>query len=257
MIDLKNEHELNIMRRCGSLLSRIACRLMDEIADGISTYDLDRISEEEFKKKRLKPAFLNYGNPPFKGRICASINEEIVHGLPSKKKRVKNGDIISIDLGGVLEGFYTDMAFTRGVGRIKKSTKKLIDTTREALRQGTENMKEGNRLYDISYSIQQVAEDAGYSVVRDLVGHGVGKDLHEYPRVPNFGKKGKGPLLKTGMVFALEPMLNEGGSQIVCMDDEWTVATADGRLSCHFENTVALTSGGPESITNISEKFYD
>ncbi len=239
------------------MLSGIAARLKDSIMHDMTTYELDLFAADLFRDCGLEPAFLNYGIPPFKGRICISINDEIVHGLPSKKKKIKNGDIVSVDLGGVLEGFYTDMAFTVGIGRINSKAKDLIDTTRCSLEAGASQLKPGNRLSDISYSIQKVAEKAGYSVVRDLVGHGIGKKLHEHPQVPNYGKKGSGPVLQPGMVFALEPMLNEGGCEIKTDKDAWTVRTCDGTMSCHFENTVAVTKSGPKKITDLQGNFYE
>ncbi len=248
---------MEVMRRCGRKLSGIAALLKESIVNGMTTYELDMIAADIFKDCGLKPAFLNYGIPPFKGRICVSINDEIVHGLPSKKKKIKNGDIVSVDLGGVLEGFHSDMAFTVGIGRINSKAKNLIDTTRRALEAGISRMHAGNRLSDVSSSIQEVAEESGYSVVRDLVGHGIGKKLHEHPQVPNYGRKGSGPLLKPGMVFALEPMLNEGSHDIKTDNDSWTVRTLDGTLSCHFENTVAVTESGPEKITDLLGKFYE
>ncbi len=239
------------MRRCGKRLSAAARELREEIRHGITTYDLDMLAGDKFKKFGIRPAFLNYGHPPFKGRICVSINNEIVHGLPSKKKIIENGDILSLDIGASMDGFYTDMAFTVGVGRISRKAKDIIKVTRRALEAGTECMRVGKRLFDISHAIQKVAEESGYSVVRDLVGHGIGRKLHEQPQVPNYGKKGTGPLLKAGMVFAIEPMLNMGSGGIMTSEDEWTVLTLDGSISCHFENTVAVTSAGPERLTGI------
>ncbi|MFH1414929.1 MAG: type I methionyl aminopeptidase [Elusimicrobiota bacterium] len=251
MIDIKSPAEIEIMYTGGHLLSEIAGELKEMAAVGITTMDIEKKARELFGKKKVEPAFLNYGDPPFPATICTSINDEIVHGIPSYDRELSDGDILSVDLGGIWNGFYTDMAFTVGVGNLGNEQTRIMDITREALETGTSKMYTNNKLYDISWSIQRVAEDAGFSVVRCLVGHGVGRSLHEPPQVPNYGKKGTGMTLKKGMVFALEPMLNAGTYMVKTKDDNWTVVTADGRLSCHFENTVAVTDGEPRKLTEL------
>lgn len=253
MIDIKTPAEIDIMYAGGQILSEIAQVLKNMIESGVSTMDLDKKSRQLFKKKKMKPAFLNYGVPPFPATICTSINQEVVHGIPSKNRILKDGDIASIDIGGIWKGFYVDMAFTAGVGKIGKKEKDLINITRKALETGTSKLYTSNKLYDVSSAIQQVAERAGYSVVRDLVGHGIGRNLHEAPQVPNYGRKNTGIKLEAGMVLALEPMVNVGTYKVRTKEDNWTVETADGKLSCHFENTVAVTKRGPRNLTEIYE----
>jgi methionyl aminopeptidase len=253
MIDLKSPAEIEIMYEGGQMLSEIAAELKQMVSSGVTTFDIDKKARELFKKKNMRPAFLNFGEPPFPATICTSINKEIVHGIPSKDKVLEPGDIISIDLGGVWKDFCTDMAFTVGVGEIGSKQQDLIDVTRKALEIGISKMYTSNKLYTISWAIQQVAEDAGYSVVRDLVGHGIGRKLHEPPQVPNFGRKDTGMKLQAGMVMALEPMFNVGSYEIDIEDDDWTIVTADGELSCHFEHTVAITEKGPRQLTVLDD----
>ena len=249
MVRLKSKAEIEKMSEGGHLLSEIARGIKSMISPGISTIELDEYARKQFKKKQLKPAFLNYGSPPFPATICTSLNDEIVHGIPSAERILKNGDIITVDLGGIWSGFYVDMAFTVGVGRIKKQALRLLNTTKKAFSRAVSQMYVGNRLHDISWAIQSTADEAGFSVVRDLVSHGIGRHLHEEPQLPNFGKKNTGIKLKEGLVLAIEPMINIGGWKIKTKDDKWTIATYDGSLSCHFENTVALSKNGPELLT--------
>jgi len=251
MIDIKSDHEIEIMGEGGKKLAEIAEELKRSVRAGISTMDLETYARKLFSRAGLVPAFLNYGTPPFPATVCTSINEEIVHGIPSATRVLRERDLISIDLGGVWKGFYVDMAFTCGVGSISTEAERLISVTEKALEKGISKMYTNNKLYDISWAIEQVAVGAGYSVVRELVGHGIGRKLHEPPQVPNYGKKGTGVTLKPGMVFALEPMFNVGTWNIDIKDDDWTVATADGKLSCHFEHTVAVTAEGPQVLTRI------
>lgn len=248
-IKVKSLQEIQIMKTGGHLLSEVALELKEMISPGITTKDLEEKSYREFERKGLKPAFLNYGKPPYPSIICTSVNHEIVHGIPSENKSLKDGDIISIDIGAIWEGYYVDMAFTQGVGRFGKLQKDLIRTTKKALKIGTQKMNKNNKLHDISAAIQNVAEKKGYNVVRDLVGHGIGKKLHESPQIPNYGMKNTGIQLKPGMVFAIEPMVNVGTYEIKVLEDEWTVVTADGKLSCHFENTIAIMKNGPMKLT--------
>ncbi|MFC2061969.1 type I methionyl aminopeptidase [Elusimicrobiota bacterium] len=251
MIDYKSKSEISIMYDGGRYLSEIANELKDMIEPGITTMYLDKKTRAIFEEKKVTPAFLNYGSPPFPATICTSINDEIVHGIPSSDRILQNGDIISLDLGGIWKGFYTDMAFTVGVGMIGKNEEKLLGTTENALETGITKMYTSNKLYDISWAIQQVAESAGYSVVRDLVGHGIGRKLHESPNVPNYGEKSTGIKLEEGLTLALEPMLNAGTYKIRQKDDGWTIVTEDGRLSSHYENTIAITKSGPKLLTSL------
>ncbi len=249
MINIKSPEEIKAMQKGGMKLSEISAGLREKVKPEITTMDLEEAARKLFDKKKMKPAFLNYGSPPFPASICTSLNHEIVHGIPSEGKRLKEGDIISIDVGGIWEGLYVDMAFTVRVGKPEKKHKKLISVTEKALEAGIKMMIAGNQLYDISWAIQQEAENNGYNVVRELVGHGIGRRLHEHPNVPNYGKKGTGMKLKNGVVLALEPMLNMGTHRIKYRDDGWTVVTEDEKFSSHFEKTVAITKNGPKVLT--------
>ncbi|NLB35314.1 MAG: type I methionyl aminopeptidase [Elusimicrobia bacterium] len=252
MIIIKSPREIDIMRKAGGALSEATARIREEVAEGMTTGDLDSIALEELKKRGLAPAFLNYGYPPSPASICASINDEIVHGIPSNKRVLETGDILSVDIGGILEGFNVDMAFTVTVGPADKAAEKLLRVTREALEAGVGKMYTSLRLGDVSSAIQEVAEAENYSIVRELVGHGIGRDLHEAPNVPNYGVKGRGLILETGLVLAIEPMLIEGDNpSIKYADDEWTVKSVSGRNAAHFENTVAVTEKGPLMITEF------
>lgn len=247
MVPLKTEEELKKIRQAGQILKEITCSLKKRIKPGIKTRELDEIAERLFAEKRVISAFKGYKGYP--ANICVSVNEEIVHGIPSDYI-VCEGDIVGLDLGLNLDGFYADMAITVPVGRIDKSSKKLIDVTQKALSLGIKKARVGNYLSDISWAIQEFVERNGFSVVRDFVGHGIGKSLHEEPEVPNFGKPGFGPVLKEGMVLAIEPMINLGTYETKVLDNGWTVVTKDGKCSAHFEHTVAITKRGPWILTN-------
>lgn len=252
MIKLKSAPEIEIMRKAGMYLSEVTAELREEITEGVSTYDLDRLAMGKLSNKGLKSAFLYYGQPPFPASICTSLNDEIVHGIPSKNRVLNDGDILSIDIGGVLDGYYVDMAFTHPVGSVTTEAERLLRVTSEALEAGISKMYTSMRLGDVSSAIQNLAESSGYSVVRELVGHGIGRELHESPNVPNYGIKGRGMKLDAGLVLALEPMLIEGEDpSIMYADDSWTVRSASGRNSAHFENTVAVTEQGPLMITDF------
>ena len=251
MIDLKNPEEIGIMKAGGRLLSEAARELKERVRPGITTKDLDNRATALLREKEMKEAFLNYGTPPFPAAICTSINDEVVHGIPSADRVLNEGDIISIDIGGVWNGFFVDMAFTVPVGKVSDRANRLIKITRQALESAISKMYTSCKLGDVSWTIQKTAESEGYNVVRDLVGHGVGRNLHEPPNVPNYGKKKSGIKLEPGLVLALEPMLNEGSGSVIYDDDGWTVRTADGGLSCHFEHTVAVTENGPEPLTEF------
>lgn len=217
--------------------------LKEHIKVGVTTMDLERITEEEVKKRNTKAAFKGYMGYPF--CLCTSVNDEVVHGMPSNKRVLNEGDIVGVDFGIFHDGFYGDSANTYSVGNISETAQDLMKATKESLERGIEAAVIGNRLQDISFAVQQEAESAGFSVVRNFVGHGIGRNLHEPPQLPNFGKPGKGPRLKEGMVLACEPMINEGSYDVKILDDGWTAVTVDGKLSAHYEHTFAITENGP------------
>lgn len=246
-INLKSKVEIEAMKEGGKILANMLYLISEKIAPGIYGDELEEISQKEIKKHGAVSSFLNYklhnGGVPFPSSICLSINDEIVHGFPFGKL-IKDGDIVGIDAGIKYKGLHTDSAITVGAGRITEKAKKLIEVTRESLNRGIAEVRAGNRMGDIGFAIQSYVEKEGFSVVRDLIGHGVGRSIHEAPEVPNFGDRGLGLKLSLGMTFAIEPMINEGGFQIKCDDDEWTIRTSDGKLSAHFEHTVAVTEKG-------------
>lgn len=242
------------MRQAGKVVAEAKAHVKEAVKPGITTGELDRIAEEVIRKMGATPSFKGYaaGGPiPFTGTICASINEEIVHGIPGSRK-LKEGDIFSVDVGAIVKGFHGDSAFTIGVGDISDEAQRLIDATRESLKQGIEWAIAGSRIGDIGHAVQKYAEAQGYSVVRKYVGHGIGRALHEDPQVPNYGRPGRGHLIKKGMTLAIEPMLNIGTHETVQLDDGWTVITADRELSAHFEDTIAVTAEGAEVLTTPS-----
>lgn len=247
MITIKSAKQVEKMRKACEI-TREALELMEKnIRPGISTKQLDKIAHDFIISKGGKPNFLNYNG--FPGSICASVNDEVVHGIPDKHTILKEGDIISIDMGTVLDGWHSDAARTFPVGKISDEAQKLIDVTKECFFEGIKYLKHGAKLGDVSEAIQRHAESHGYGVVRDLVGHGVGQSLHEDPSVPNFGKAGHGVKLAAGMTLAIEPMINEGTYKVEVLDNDWTVVTADGKLSAHYENTVLVTRDGCEILT--------
>lgn len=248
MIIQKSKDEIATMRRAGRIVAETLKLIENEIKPGIETITLDRIAEDFIRKSGAKPAFKGYKGYP--ATICASPNETVVHGIPGKL-RLEEGYIISIDVGVELDGYFGDAAATYPVGKISNEAQRLIDTTKAALEAGIEKCVEGNYLYDVSHAIQVVAESAGYSVVREFVGHGIGRAMHEEPQIPNFGHPGRGPKLKAGMVFAIEPMVNVGGYKVDILEDNWTVVTTDRSLSAHFEHTVAITESGPLVLTSL------
>jgi methionyl aminopeptidase len=253
-ITIKSDKELDLMRQAGQVVAQAKALVSEAVEPGVTTRELDRIAEEEIKRAGATPSFKGYpgvAQTPFPATICVSLNEEIVHGIPGDRV-LREGDIVSIDVGAIVGGFHGDSAFTMGVGAISEEASRLIDATREALKQGIARAKSGARLTDISAAVQKYSEGLGYSVVRQYVGHGIGRALHEEPQVPNYGKAGRGPLLRKGMTIAIEPMLNVGGWEAVQLDDGWTVVTADGALSAHFEDTIAITEDGPEVLTSPS-----
>lgn len=250
MIVVKTAAEVEKMRRVGRIVAQ-AHRLVDEaIAPGITTDDLDRLVARFFEEQGVKGAFLGYEGYP--KNICTSVNEEVVHGIPGPRT-LQEGDIVGVDIGASLDGYYGDAARTLGVGEISDEAQRLLQVTEEALYKGIEKAVPKGRLSDISHAIQQHVEAAGFSVVREFVGHGVGRAMHEAPQVPNFGEPGRGPRLRTGMTLAIEPMVNMKGPEIVVLDDGWTVVTKDAGLSAHFEHSVAIMPDGPLILTMLDE----
>jgi len=247
MIILKSPEEVDKIRRAGRIVAEVLRELKSQVKAGMTTLDLDRIAEEGIRKRGGQPAFKGYRG--FPATLCASVNNEIVHGIPSKRT-LREGDIIGLDLGAIVDGYYGDAAITVAVGAIPPEVQRLVRVTEESLYRGIEQMKAGNRLSDVSHAVQAYVEAAGYSVVKDFVGHGIGQSLHEEPQLPNFGKPGQGPRLRAGMVLAIEPMVNMGKDGVRVLDDHWTAVTEDGSLSAHFEHTVAITQEGPVILTS-------
>lgn len=247
MIIIKSKQEIDIMREAGKVTGDVLRKLEDFVKPGISTWDIDRFVEEHIIGHKMTPSFKGlYGFP---ASACVSVNEEVVHGIPSKKRILKEGDIVSVDVGSTYKGYCSDAARTYPVGAISDVAAHLIEATRDSFFEGIKFCKVGNRLSDISHAIQMKAEGEGFSVIRDYVGHGVGRDMHEDPQIPNFGKPGRGPRLAEGMVFAIEPMIAEGHYDTEVLLNDWTVITVDGKLSAHYENTVVVTDGEPELLT--------
>lgn len=248
MIYLKSSNEIDIMRKAGRIVAETLAKVEEVIKPGMTTMELDKIAEEYIISCGARPSFKGYHG--FPATLCTSVNEEVVHGIPGNRV-LQEGDIVSVDCGAILNGYQGDAARTFPVGRISDEAMKLINVTRESFFKGIEMALIGNRLTDISHAIQQYVEAEGFSVVRDYVGHGIGKDLHEDPEVPNFGRPGRGPKLVSGMVLAIEPMVNIGGFHVKTQSNQWTVVTVDGSLSAHYENTVAILPEGPEILTLI------
>lgn len=246
MIIIKSPREIEQLRKANAIVAEVLEKLRGLVAPGVTTEELDRISEEIILSRGALPAFKGYRGYP--KTLCVSINEQVVHGIPNQR-RLKEGDIVSIDVGANLHGYFGDAATTLPVGRISPETKRLLEVTEKALYIGIEMARVGNRLYDISHAIQTWVESNGFSVVRDFVGHGIGRSLHEDPQIPNFGPPHQGPRLEKGMVFALEPMVNEGTHEVRVLEDGWTVVTADGKPSAHFEHTIAITDGEAEILS--------
>ena len=248
-VTIKSSKELDLMRESGQIVAETKILLAEAIQPGLTTAELDRIAENEIRKRGGVPSFKGYLG--FPATICSSFNEEIVHGIPSNRC-MNEGDLISIDIGAIVGGFHSDTAFTAGVGDITDKAQCLIEATEKALRLGIAQVKPGARIGDISSAIQEYSEGLGYGVVRQYVGHGIGRSLHEDPQVPNYGSPGKGPILRQGMTIAIEPMLNMGSWETETMSDGWTVVTADRQLSAHFEDTVAITNVGVEVFTSVN-----
>jgi len=250
-ITVKSPRELDLMRIAGEVVAEAKAAVMGAIKPGATSLEMDDLAEAVIRKRGAIPSFKGYrpgSSKPFPATICFSFNEEIVHGIPGDRK-MRAGDIVSVDFGAIVDGYHGDSAFTIGVGEISEEAEKLIDVTRNSLSRGIEEAVVGARLTNISHAIQECAENEGYAVVREYVGHGIGRDLHEEPQVPNYGDPGRGPKLRSGMTIAIEPMLNIGTWRTKQLDDGWTVVTEDGALSAHFEHTVAITDQGPEVLT--------
>lgn len=246
-VTIKSEHEIGLMREAGRLLAIMHEELHKEIKPRMSTWDIDHLGETIIRDFGCIPNFLNYNGYP--ASICTSVNDEVVHGIPSKKRILQEGDIISLDCGLIYKGYHSDAARTWGVGEISEEAQRLIDVTKQSFFEGIKFAKEGNHLYEISKAIQDYAEGFGYSIVRDLVGHGIGTHLHEDPQIPNFKPRGRGLKLQAGMTLAIEPMINQGVYEVEWLDDDWTVVTADGKLSAHYENTILVTKDSCEILT--------
>ena len=246
MINLKTAHEIDLMARAGTLLASVLPPLREACQPGVRTIELDRIAERLIRAGGATPGFLGYHG--FPGSICVSINDEAVHGIPGNRK-VTAGDLVSLDLGLVLDGFWADVGITVGVGKISKEAERLLKVTEDALYVGIDQAKPGGWLGDISSAIQNHVEAAGFSVIRQFVGHGIGRQMHEDPQVPNFGVPGAPPRLKAGMTLAIEPMVNAGSHEVYMKPDGWTICTVDGALSAYFEHTVAITDNGPLVLT--------
>ncbi|HDX9577397.1 type I methionyl aminopeptidase [Bacillus cytotoxicus] len=248
MIICKTPREIEIMREAGKIVALTHQELKKHIAPGITTKELDQIAEKTILKYGAVPSFKGYNG--FPGSICASVNEELVHGIPGKRK-LQEGDIISIDIGAKYNGYHGDSAWTYPVGNISESVQKLLDVTEKSLYLGLEHAKPGERLSNVSHAIQTYVEDKGLSIVREYVGHGIGQDLHEDPQIPHYGPPNQGPRLKPGMVICIEPMVNQGRRYVKTLSDDWTVVTVDGKWCAHFEHTIALTEAGYEILTTL------
>ncbi len=248
MIFYKTDDEIELLRLSNMLVARTHGEVAKLMKPGVSTIKLDKIAEEFIRDNGGIPGFLNYGG--FPNTLCISINEQVVHGLPSKRE-LREGDIVSVDCGAILNGFYGDSAYTYGIGQISAKNEKLLRVTKESLYKGIENAMVGKRLGDVSYAIQEHVTKEGYSIVREMVGHGVGRKLHEEPQVPNYGKRGQGIKLHSGLVIAIEPMINMGTREIVQLEDGWTMATKDRKNSAHFEHTIAVRNGKADILSSF------
>ncbi len=252
-IPIKTRREIELMREASRHVAEILLEIRDLAKPGVTTGELDRFAARSIERRKLTSSFKGYGPhglPPYPAVMCMSVNEEIVHGIPGPRE-LKDGDVLSLDFGVAVQGFHGDSAVTVPIGTLGAEALRLLEVTRRALYQGIEQMAPGHRLSDIGHSVQTEAEAAGFSVVRDFVGHGIGRALHEPPQIPNFGPPGRGPRLRPGMVFAIEPMVNAGGPGVRVLDDQWTAVTEDGSLSAHFEHTILVTEAGPEILTRL------
>ena len=254
MITIKNKKEIELMREACKVVALVYQDLENKIKPGMSTWELDKIAEEKMRSLGAIPAEKGYdigikGVPPFPASICVSINDEVIHGVPSKHKIIQEGDLVSVDTVALKNGYNGDAARTFIVGKASKEAQRLVEVTKQAFYEGQKYAKVGNRIGDISHAIGQYVESQGYSVVREFQGHGIGKDMHEDPGIPNYGKAGRGPRIEAGMTLAIEPMVIQGKPDILELDDGWTIITEDGSLAAHYENTVLITDKGPEILT--------
>lgn len=247
MVILKTPQEIDKIRKASRIVAEILSELKAVIEVGMTTADIEEFIVKKIRTRGAKPAFKGYRG--FPSSACISVNDVVIHGIPARNKKLKEGDIVGVDIGVYLDGFFGDAAYTYQVGRVGERALRLLKVTEESLYKGIEKAVVGNRISDISHSIQKHVEENGFSVVRSFVGHGIGSSLHEEPQVPNFGKAGQGYRIKEGMTLAIEPMVNEGGSEVKILNDGWTAVTADGSLSAHFEHTIAVTKNGPEILT--------
>jgi len=249
MIICKSAGEIEKLRRSGRMVRQVLGEIREQARPGVTTLDLEKFVARRFKELGARSAFKGYRGYPC--CLCASVNDEVIHGIPSDRRTLKEGDILSLDTGVILDGYYGDSAITIPIGEISDAAQRLLKVTEESLELALDQVRLGNRLGDVSAAVQQHAEKNGYTVVKEFVGHGIGKSMHEEPQVPNYGQAGHGPLLKEGMVFAIEPMVNAGAAGVRVLDDNWTAVTADGQLSAHFEHMVAVTQNGPDVLTRL------
>jgi len=253
-IPLKSRRDLAHMREAARHVAETLLAVRERARPGITTGDLARLAAEEIEERGVESSFLGYGPgglPKYPSVICISVNEEIVHGIPGRRE-LKEGDLLSLDFGVAVKGWHADSALTFPIGPVDDGSRRLLDVTHASLERAIEEMVPGRRLSDLGHAVQQHAEGAGFSVVRQFVGHGIGRRLHEPPQIPNYGEPGRGPRLMPGMVFAIEPMVNAGGPDVRILEDEWTAVTADGSLSAHFEHTILVTQDGPEVLTRVT-----
>ena len=247
MVTIKSEREIELMREAGKILAKVHEELGKALKPGMTTKDIDRLGEELIRSYGCSPSFLNYEGYP--ASVCVSVNDEVVHGIPSKRRYINEGDIVSLDTGVIWKGYQSDAARTHMIGQVSDRARKLVEVTEQSFFEGIKYAKAGNHLNDISKAIQAYAESFGFGVVRDLVGHGIGKEMHEEPEIPNFSQHRKGIKLAAGMTLAIEPMITAGRYDVAWMDDDWTVVTEDGSLASHYENTILITDGEPEILS--------
>ena len=252
-IILKSAHEIEAMRLAGKITAAARALAGEMVKPGVTTQEIDKAVYEFIRKHGAKPSFLNYNG--FPASSCISVNDEVIHGIPSKRRVLREGDIVSVDVGAYIGGFHGDCAATFPCGQIDAEAQRLIDVTKQSFFEGLAMAREGNRVSDISHAIQTYVEANGFSIVREFVGHGIGRNLHEEPQVPNYGLPGRGPRLLRGMTLAVEPMVNAGGAAIHQLSDGWTVVTADGKYAAHYENTILITAGDPELLTDPDAKM--
>lgn len=252
-VTIKSPRELELMREAGKILAKVHAGLEKELKAGMTTFEVDRLGEEMIRSFGCIPSFKNYNGYP--ASVCVSINEEVVHGIPSKKRIIKDGDVVSLDIGVLHKGYHSDAARTHAIGEVPEPVKLLIERTRQSFFEGIKYAVAGNRLHEISNAIGDYAESFGYGVVEDLCGHGIGSHLHEDPEIPNFRQLRRGIKLRPGMTLAIEPMINMGTADVFWLDDDWTVVAADGSLSAHYENTIVITEGKPEILTLTDDEI--